>query len=242
MIINRINEPAYIVWHSAMDGNTEKGIDNDTTATDLDGLARERGLFSIGCHHVVRKDGTLEAGREEGLPGADTPGLNGRCIVIVFSGHGDIAAHTEAQRKRAIEQTVETMERYRIPPTRVIGFREINKLVDAGELDAKFRVEGTSPGTLVDMREVRQALRDRVGEMSEPEAPAPEWPLSFDEAGERVNERVQTLQEAINAMVKAGNVPEGIELLKADGWAGLETSTAIHALTGHYLLGDPRAE
>jgi len=150
----------WIVWHTAAHG--KNGVDYDTTRDQIDAWHRHKGWECIGYHYVVRKDGTIEEGRPKHTIGAHVLGLNGQSVGICFSGHGDIAEHTEAQRHAGLELTRQLMDEYDVPLRRVIGHREVNGLVTAGKLPRKYRTSKTCPGRLVDMDEVRQQLEAAV--------------------------------------------------------------------------------
>jgi N-acetyl-anhydromuramyl-L-alanine amidase AmpD len=185
------NRPQFIVWHTAAHGYD--GVDFDTTAAQIDSWHRERGWAGIGYHYVVRKDGTIERGRPESRAGAHVRGLNGRSIGICFSGHGDIAPHTLKQRAAGLTLTRQLMEKYDIPPEKVIGHREVNDLIERGELARRYRVYKTCPGRWVDMEEVRRALRGK----RPPEIAV----VSYDrEVAERLLQHLQGLYVAVKAL------------------------------------------
>jgi N-acetylmuramoyl-L-alanine amidase len=63
------------------------------TADDLDVDAYtirkwhlDRGWNDIGYHYVIRRDGTIEEGRPEGVPGAHTKGFNHDSIGVCWVG------------------------------------------------------------------------------------------------------------------------------------------------------------
>ena len=150
------NEPQWIVWHTAAHGSD--GRDHDTSAQEIDEWHRANEWRCIGYHYVVRKGGQVEEGRAENESGAHVKGLNTRSVGICFSGHGDIAPHTPAQRAAGLQLTTDLMQRHAVPAENVIGHREINLLIEDGSLDPEFRTSKSCPGTLVDMDEVRASL------------------------------------------------------------------------------------
>lgn len=154
----------WIVWHTAAHGDPEKGIDYDTTAEQIRQWHKAKGWADIGYHFVIRKDGTIERGRPETQPGAHVRGLNHQSIGICFSGHGDISPLTDAQLEAGIRLTVKLLKQHGLPYTRVIGHREVNRLVALGWLSADYRVAKTCPGTKVDMRAVRRRIRQELGD------------------------------------------------------------------------------
>lgn len=46
-----------------------------------------RSWSDVGYHYFIRKNGTLEIGRKEHVPGAHAKGYNNRSIGVCFSGH-----------------------------------------------------------------------------------------------------------------------------------------------------------
>jgi N-acetylmuramoyl-L-alanine amidase len=154
----------YIVWHTAADGR-DGGL-RDTTMAEIAewhaakgwGVGYE-GVQRAGYHFLVRRDGTVERGRPLGKPGAHVRGLNSRSVGICFSGHGDLQPLTEAQLRAGVALTVQLLKRYGLGAERVIGHREVNRLVEAGVLGEAYRVAKTCPGKLVDMGRVRALVR-----------------------------------------------------------------------------------
>ncbi|WP_161487380.1 MULTISPECIES: N-acetylmuramoyl-L-alanine amidase [unclassified Sulfitobacter] len=66
-------------------------IEKDFTAADIDRMHRTRGFNEIGYHYFIRKDGTVETGRDLGQPGrfeqgAHAKGNNASSIGICFEG------------------------------------------------------------------------------------------------------------------------------------------------------------
>lgn len=147
------------MWHTAAHGDPAKGVDYDTTAAQIRQWHKAKGWADIGYHFVIRKDGTVETGRPEGVAGAHTRGLNHQSLGICFSGHGDIVPLTDAQMQAGVELTVRLLRKHHLPYTRVIGHREVNRLVALGLLSADYRVSKTCPGTKVDMRAVRRRIK-----------------------------------------------------------------------------------
>lgn len=150
----------YIIWHTAADPREQGKA--DTSAAEIDRWHRNNGWLMIGYHYVVRRSGTIERGRPETVPGAHAEGLNTRSIGICLSGHGDLQPLTPAQLESALKLTVRLLKRYGLPVHRVIGHREINKLVEAGTVPKRYRVYKSCPGALVDMSEIRKRLMERL--------------------------------------------------------------------------------
>jgi len=154
----------YIVWHTAADGR-DGGLRDTTMAEIAEWHAAQgwgvgyEGVQRAGYHFLVRRDGAVERGRPLGKVGAHARGLNSRSVGICFSGHGDLQPLTEAQLRAGVALTVRLLRRYGLGAERVIGHREVNRLVEAGVLGEAYRVAKSCPGRLVDMARVRALVR-----------------------------------------------------------------------------------
>lgn len=58
----------------------------DIGAAEIDRWHKQRGFIRIGYHFVIRRDGTIEKGREISEPGAHARGWNHRSIGICLVG------------------------------------------------------------------------------------------------------------------------------------------------------------
>lgn len=153
----------YLVVHTAADAR-ENGT-YDTTAADIERWHRARGWSGIGYHKVVRRNGRIEDGRAETVIGAHTLGLNGQSLGICLSGHGDLQPMTQAQEQALIGLLVQLAQKYQVPPERIIGHREVNRLVEQGQLGATYRTSKTCPGTKISMVHIRSLVRKRLREI-----------------------------------------------------------------------------
>lgn len=59
---------------------------HNTDAKAIDRMHRQRGFLRIGYHYVIKRDGTVEAGRKETEVGAHTEGRNTGNIGICLAG------------------------------------------------------------------------------------------------------------------------------------------------------------
>lgn len=132
---------------------------------------RERRWPGIGYHFVILNDkhqdwpdGTVQTGRPLDRCGAHVKGLNSVSVGICCVGQGDLRPFTEPQMTSLAGLVAQLMERFEVPLDRVIGHRDVNRLIDEGllpERDAQGRTNRTGkscPGLRVDM----QVIRDRV--------------------------------------------------------------------------------
>lgn len=162
----------HIVFHTAAAGTASRP--GDPSAADIDRWHRERGWSGIGYHYVIRKDGTVEAGRPEGEVGAHCidGGMNRLAVGVCLSGHHNHEDWTEAQWSsflRLVAGRGGIMERHAIPVANVIGHREAGAKKDC-------------PGTHVSCGEVRRRIAayrrvslrlDGTTQRIEPRPPAP---------------------------------------------------------------------
>lgn len=82
-----------------------------------------RGWDDVGYHYVIRRSGTIEAGRMESVVGAHAEGFNSHSIGICWVGKD---AQSEAQHASMIRLLRDLMARYKLMPTRVFGHCELN--------------------------------------------------------------------------------------------------------------------
>lgn len=151
---------SYLVVHTAAD--PREGGSHDTPARDIRRWHLARGWTDIGYHYVVRRSGGVEQGRPEWRVGAHVEGLNTKSIGICLSGHGDKAPMTQEQENALLDLLVKLMKRYNIPAHRVIGHKEVNKLVEAKVVPARYKTTKTCPGKYVDMSVIRRKLTERT--------------------------------------------------------------------------------
>jgi len=90
----------------------------DWGAADIDQVHRARGWHGIGYHHVVRRDGTIEAGRPEEKVGAHVGGHNthnlGICMVGGLDDNGNPEDNFTAEQYDALKYLVGYL-RYKYP-------------------------------------------------------------------------------------------------------------------------------
>jgi N-acetylmuramoyl-L-alanine amidase len=72
---------AYLVIHCAATPSSM-----DIGVEEIRRWHRESGWFDIGYHYVIRRDGTIETGRDTETPGAHARGFNDKSIGICLVG------------------------------------------------------------------------------------------------------------------------------------------------------------
>lgn len=159
-----------IVIHTSASYNKRLGV-LDPSASEIDQMHRARGWAGIGYHHVIRRDGRIEAGRDESVSGAGVAWANADTIHICCSGSGDHEDFSQAQKDALCQLCHQVLGRwdllddFRANPFRIVGHREINDLVNAGVYPAKARTSKSCPGVKVDMRELRSRILGHVSKV-----------------------------------------------------------------------------
>lgn len=117
----------YIVIHcSATPPKMDIGV------KELDRWHRERGFFQIGYHFVIRRDGSIEKGRDENIPGAHVQFHNweslGLCMVggvtqtdVKVAENNFTPEQFESLRQKLIELKAKH------PHARIVGHRDLLK-------------------------------------------------------------------------------------------------------------------
>jgi len=175
----------YIVVHTAdFDGrNCDVEMINQW---HVDPPPRGNGWAGIGYHFVIVNDrheaipdGTVQIGRPVDRQGSHVEGIDHMSVGICCVGKGDRTPFTARQMDSLLPLVAHLMERFKVPVERVIGHREVNRLVDQGVLPEKDskgktnRTEKTCPGLKVDMEALRARIRHYV-EVEGLVAPTPE--------------------------------------------------------------------
>lgn len=105
--------------------------DQHLTAADIDEMHRARGWKMIGYHWIVRRDGTVEAGRPESMVGAHVGGQNTGKIGVSWIGglerssgaNVGVDNRTPAQTEALINLIRDLLKRY--PGAKVVGHRDL---------------------------------------------------------------------------------------------------------------------
>jgi len=105
-------------------------------AKDIDKWHRAKGWACIGYHYVIRRDGTVEEGREESVIGAHVENWNAVSIGICMVGGvnaDDVNKaennFTEAQFKSLKQLLIDLKHRY--PKAKIQGHRDFPKVAKA---------------------------------------------------------------------------------------------------------------
>jgi len=119
-----IREVEYLVIHCSATPE-----DMDIGAEEIKRWHLQRGWLDIGYHYVIRRDGTVEKGRNDNVPGAHARGYNekslGICLIggVEFDKHTPEANYTHAQWD-SLEHLVRTLKGDH-EDAEVIGHRDL---------------------------------------------------------------------------------------------------------------------
>lgn len=112
------------------------------TAQEIDREHRKRGLFSLGYHFVIRRDGTTEPGRPLSVPGVHARGFNqlsiGVCIV------GAATEQPTANQRDALDKLASEL-RHNYPNAVVVGHRDLHPQFNCPSFDVRAWLAETYP-------------------------------------------------------------------------------------------------
>ncbi|PVZ16426.1 MULTISPECIES: N-acetylmuramoyl-L-alanine amidase [unclassified Pseudomonas] len=103
--------------------------DQDIGALQITQWHQQRGWATIGYHYVIRRNGTLETGRDEACVGAHVAGHNAESIGICLVGGVDMLGKPENNFTAAQFETLHGLLgelRSRYPATRIVGHRDLS--------------------------------------------------------------------------------------------------------------------
>ena len=108
--------------------------DQLSSVAQIDSWHRDRGFkFGVGYHYVIRRDGTIEAGRPEWLVGAHCVNHNKYSIGVCYEGgldaRGQPADTRTAAQKATLRQLLTDLHR-RYPRAVIVGHHDLNPQKD----------------------------------------------------------------------------------------------------------------
>lgn len=122
----------------------------DIGAYDIDRWHRAQGWACVGYHYVIRRDGTVEEGREEDVIGAHVSGHNENSLGICLAGgvsEKDVSIpednFTEAQKASLKKLLLDLRKKY--PKARIQGHRDfpgVKKACPSFEVKDWLKAEG----------------------------------------------------------------------------------------------------
>ena len=107
--------------------HTGNPTDDDLSAAEIDASHKGQGWACIGYHYVIRKDGTVEAGRPHWTVGAHAYGHNSHTIGIHVCGNFEIGEPTDAQIESTAMLLANLCTDYGLPidHDHIVGHREL---------------------------------------------------------------------------------------------------------------------
>ena len=104
--------------------------DQMSSVAQIDSWHRDRGFkFGVGYHYVVRRDGSIEAGRPEWMVGAHCVNHNKYSIGVCYEGgldaRGQPADTRTAAQKATLRQLLTDLHR-RYPRAVIVGHHDLN--------------------------------------------------------------------------------------------------------------------
>ena len=104
--------------------------DQLSSVAQIDSWHRERGFkFGVGYHYVIRRDGSIEAGRPEWMVGAHCVNHNKYSIGVCYEGgldaRGQPADTRTAAQKATLRQLLKDLHR-RYPRAVIVGHHDLN--------------------------------------------------------------------------------------------------------------------
>lgn len=149
LVANATRNITHIIIHcSATRAN------QNLTAADIDKMHRVRGFDRIGYHWVIRRDGTLERGRDEKDVGAHATGWNshsiGICMIGGVNNKGQGEANYTNEQFSALDGLLKALKS-RYPKAAVIGHRDTGAKKDCPSFDVAHWLE---TGELINPRNI----------------------------------------------------------------------------------------
>lgn len=101
---------------------------SNLSAKDIDRMHRQRGFLKIGYHYVIKRDGTVEAGRPETEVGAHVEGYNsvslGICMVGGIDAKGKPEDNFTLDQYASLGKLLEELSK-RYPKAVILGHRDM---------------------------------------------------------------------------------------------------------------------
>ena len=108
--------------------------DQLSSVAQIDSWHRKRGFkFGVGYHYVIRRDGSIEAGRPEWMVGAHCVNHNKYSIGVCYEGGLDARGQPDdtrtAAQKATLRQLLTDLHR-RYPRASIVGHHDLNPQKD----------------------------------------------------------------------------------------------------------------
>ena len=136
--------------------HTGNPADDDLSAEDIHKSHLRRGWSGIGYHFIIRKDGTIEAGRPFRTIGAHAYGFNSHSIGIMLSGNFEISTPTSEQL-HSLQLLIKHLQM-------IYGNADFTKLYINGGSIAMHRdlMPTLCPGTRFTLKMLEDVIHDKI--------------------------------------------------------------------------------
>lgn len=114
-LVPRRETDLIVIHHTAGDGGL----------LDVHALHLRRGWAGIGYHKLIQADGTVLAGRPEGMVGAHAAKQNDTSLGVALVGNFEQRPPTEAQLTALVQLVAAWQRQYGIPAARVVPHRAV---------------------------------------------------------------------------------------------------------------------
>ena len=108
--------------------------DQQSSVAQIDTWHHNRGYkFGVGYHYVIRRDGSIEAGRPEWMVGAHCVNHNSHSIGVCYEGGLDARgqpADTRTPEQKAAMRRLLTELHQRYPRAVIVGHHDLNPMKD----------------------------------------------------------------------------------------------------------------
>lgn len=113
----------YIVIHHSVTGI-------NTTFEQIRQMHLDKGWSDIGYHKVIDYNGNVLQGRKDSVIGAQAFGLNQESLGILCIGNFEDILPSDKQYQALVQVSATLLNRYKLPKSRLIGHREVAKLIN----------------------------------------------------------------------------------------------------------------
>jgi hypothetical protein len=120
----------YLIVHHV--GDMPAGFPVEDPVETVRSWHKARGWSDIGYHKVICPSGAVKQGRADAVVGAHAFGANGPSLGILVVGNGNEGPMTKAQRKSLVTVAATLCKRHGIPPSHIIGHRDVSRLFPGG--------------------------------------------------------------------------------------------------------------
>lgn len=120
----------YIVVHCSATKASQRNVD----VKEIDKWHRQRGMFRVGYHYVIKRDGEIQQGRALHQPGAHAIGWNhiswGVCLVGGLDEAGEPEDNFTLDQYHSLAMLLDELK-HKAPQAEIIGHRDLPRVKKA---------------------------------------------------------------------------------------------------------------